>query len=299
VDAAWLAAHLADPDLRIIDGSWFLPSEGRAARAEYLAGHIPGAIYLDISTDLSDRGAPIRNTVASPETLAEVFACHGIGTDHRVVVYDRTGGASAARLWWTLRYAGHTRCALLDGGLGAFTAAGHALTTDVPQHPRATFQARPRSELLARKDDVVRALRDPAYVVIDARSTARFRGEGPEPAPRRGHMPGARSVPYTENLAPPASPSGAPALRSQTELAALYARAGVRPEQGVIATCGSGVSASLTALALARTGRDDVAVYDGSWAEWAADPALPVVMGDAATGDAPGSTRGRAASDAT
>jgi thiosulfate/3-mercaptopyruvate sulfurtransferase len=270
VEPDWLEAHLDDPSVRIVDASWYLPAEKIDGRAEYLAGHIPGAIYLDLSTDLADPSSGLRNTVARPEALGERLERAGIGSQHRVVVYDRRGGFSAGRVWWVLRYAGHTRNGLLDGGFTRWMAEGRPVTRSVPELPRARFRVAPEPRWLASKADVVRNLSDPVAVVVDARSRARFRGEGPEPAKRRGHVPGSVNVPQEENL------DASERFRDLDELRRIYAKAGVRFDRPVITTCGSGVTAALDAFALTLLGHPEVAVYDGSWDEWGNSDDVPV-----------------------
>ena len=266
----WLEAHLDDLDLRIVDASWYLPAEKSDGRAEYLAGHIPGAIYLDLSTDLADAGSGLRNTVAAPAALGERLGRAGIGSEHRVIVYDRRGGFSAGRVWWTLRYAGHSRNGLLDGGFTRWTAEGRPVTRRVPEFPRARFRVDPQPRWLATKQDVVSNLSDPVAVVVDARSRARFRGEGPEPARRRGHIPGSVNVPHDDNL------DASQRFRDLEALRRIYAEAGVRFDRPVITTCGSGVTAALDAFALTLLGHPQVAVYDGSWDEWGNCDEVPV-----------------------
>jgi thiosulfate/3-mercaptopyruvate sulfurtransferase len=180
VAGAWLESRLRDPGLRVIDASWYLPAQNRDARAEYAAGHVPGAVFLDLSTDLADSGAALRNTVAPPEALARAFAAAGIGTGHHVVVYDRLGGYSAGRVWWCLRYAGHARVSLLDGGFARWVTEGRPVSAEIPRLPPAEFAARPRPALLRGKADVLRAVRGGGAQIVDARSLARFRGEGEE-----------------------------------------------------------------------------------------------------------------------
>lgn len=273
VEPAWLEPRLADPAIRIIDASWYLPAMKRDARAEYAAAHLPGAVFFDLSTDLADERAPIRNTIAPPEQLARRFAARGIGTDHHVIVYDHLGGYSAARVWWTLRYAGHGNVSLLDGGFARWANARRLVTSAAPGHPPASFVAKPRPELLRTKADVARALREGDVEIVDARSSARFRGSGEEHTKHKGHMPGAKSVPYDENLA-------GDRLKPEAELRAVYERAGVRLDRPIIATCGSGVTAALDAFALALLGHGDVSVYDGSWAEWGDSDDVPIATGN-------------------
>ena len=275
VDGAWLETRLRDPGLRSIDASWYLPAQGRDARAEYATSHIPGAVFVDLSTDLADTSAPLRNSIASPESLARVFAGRGIGSGHHVVVYDRLGGYSAGRVWWSLRYAGHERVSLLDGGFARWLAEGRPVTADVPRFPPAEFAAKPRPELLRGKADVLRAIRSGGVQIVDARSLARFRGEGEEHTRNKGHIPGSRSVPYDANLG-----GDPPAFKTPAELRAVYERAGVRLDQPIITTCGSGVTAALAAFALALLGHTNVSVYDGSWAEWGDADDVPIATGD-------------------
>ena len=262
VEPEALEADLGDPELRVIDASWYLPAHGRDAREEYARDHLPGATYLDLSTDLADGQAPVRNTIAAPSALARTFARAGIGSTHRVVVYDRLGGFSAARVWWALRYAGHPNPALLNGGYARWVAEGRPLTADVPRLPEADFAAAPQAQLLALKQDVVHAVATGDTAIVDARSLERFRGTDPEPTQHQGHIPGSACVPYVRNL------DEGLGIGKRDELREIYEAAGVRFDRPVITTCGSGVSASLNAFVLLLLGHTDVRVYDGSWAEW-------------------------------
>jgi thiosulfate/3-mercaptopyruvate sulfurtransferase len=275
VEPSWLEPRLADPGLRVVDASWYLPAMKRDARAEYAAAHVPGAIFLDLSRDLADESAPLRNTVAAPDALARTFGARGIGTDHHVVVYDALGGFSAGRVWWTLRYAGHSNVSVLDGGFARWRREHRPVTSESPVHTPARFAAAPRPELLSGKADVLRAVREGGVEIVDARSAERFRGTGEEHTRRKGHIAGSKSVPYDENLA-----GDPPRLKSTEALRASYERAGVRLDRPIITTCGSGVTAALDAFALALLGHTDVSVYDGSWAEWGDADDVPIATGD-------------------
>ena len=233
-------------------------------------------MFVDLSTDLADPRARLRNTIAAPDALARAFASRGVGSRHHVVVYDRLGGYSAGRVWWSLCYAGHERVSLLDGGFARWVAEGRPVTGDVPRFPPADFAAVPRPELLRGKADVLRVLREGGAQIVDARSSARFRGEGEEHTRNKGHIPSSRSVPYDANLH-----DNPPTFKTPAELRAAYERAGVRLDQPIITTCGSGVTAALDAFALALLGHTDVSVYDGSWAEWGDADDVPIATGDA------------------
>ena len=274
VTTAWLAQHLTDPDVQVVDATWYMPTEGKQGRHTFEAGHIPGAVFFDID-EIADRETDLPHMLPSPEAFAQAAGELGLRRDETVVVYDAQGMFSAPRVWWTLRTMGFSKVFVLDGGLPKWQADGHAIT-DGPGAPIPT-QVAPafKPELVRSLADVTGVLQTHAAQIVDARPAARFRGETPEPRPglRGGHMPGACNVPFGTLI----NPDGT--LKSAEELRAAFAAAGVDLSKPIVTTCGSGVSASVLALALARLGRDDVAVYDGSWTEWGGRPDTAIVTG--------------------
>ena len=276
VDPSWLAEHLGDPDVRVVDGSYYLPDAHRDARAEFHEAAIPGAIFLDLATDLADSAAPVRNTLARADVLASRLGEAGIAHQDRVVIYDHLGGFSAGRIWWVLQYLGHPTAALLDGGFALWRALGHPVEKGSVPAASTRYEPNPHVDWLAQKQEVLAAIETGAAQLIDAREADRFRGEGPEPTRYKGHMPGAYNVPYTENLV-----GDPPRLKTAPELRRVYEEIGIDFGQPAITTCGSGVTASLSAFALRLAGHPSVSVYDGSWAEWGNSDGLPIETGPA------------------
>ena len=276
VSTEWLAAHLDDPDLRIIDASWHMPAAGRDARAEYEAAHIPGARFFDIDA-IADSRSPLPHMAPQPELFISRLRAMGIGDGHQVVVYDNSDVHSAARVWWTFRLMGKTDVAMLDGGFAKWQAEGRPVE-DMPPITRDRHMTVQRQAALVRDvTQVAAAAKLGDHQIVDARSAARFRGDEPEPRPglRAGHIPGARNVPSGQLY----NPDGT--MKSPEELRAVFESAGVDLSRPVITTCGSGITAASLALALERLGKRDWSLYDGSWTEWGSYPDLKIATGDA------------------
>jgi thiosulfate/3-mercaptopyruvate sulfurtransferase len=270
-----LAAELDAPDLVIIDGSWHMPSEGRNARAEYLEEHIPGAIFFDID-EIADTKSKLPHMLPPPEKFSSRMRSMGIGDGSRVVVYDTAGLFSAARVWWTFRVMGHDDVTVLNGGLPKWKREGLPLESGEPRL-RSTrhFTSRRNADLVRDVFDMKTLLKDHSAQIVDARSAERFAGKAQEPRPglRSGHIPGAHNLPYAKLLKQDGT------LKSQAQIEALFSQAGVDLSKPVVTSCGSGITASVLALALAEIGHRRTAVYDGSWSEWGADEKLPIEAG--------------------
>lgn len=274
VSTSWLADNLATPDIRIVDASWHLPTAGRDPHAEYLAGHIPGAVFFDID-EIADLDSPLPHMAPPPEKFASRARALGLGDGVRIVVYDSTGLFSAPRVWWLFRMMGHEDVVALDGGLPKWVAEGRPLEDMAPIARPRHFTARRRVDLVRDRAQVAAKLETGSAQIVDARPAARFAGAAPEPRPGlpSGHMPGARSVPWTSLVRPDGT------MHEPEALSAAFRAAGVDLTRRIVTSCGSGVSACVLALGLARLGLWDVPVYDGSWAEWASTPGAPIATG--------------------
>ncbi len=279
VETEWLAAHLGDPGVRIVDIRGIIkPSSAPkphyvACHAEYAKDHIPGAVFVDWLVDIVQPDAPVPMTVASPQRFAALMGRLGIGEGHHVVIYDADGGHTASRLWWALNYYGHHAASLLNGGYPKWVGEGRPVTAEVPRHAPAPFMAQPQPAWRAMMDEVHRALHDHGTVLVDCRGPALFRGE--ETRGRRpGRLPGAVNVPITDLVEGPHK-----TFRSPEAIRRLFEAAGATRDRRVITYCNAGVSASVGLFALRLAGHPNATNYAGSWYEWERDPANPTETG--------------------
>ena len=277
VTTGWLAQHMADPGLRVVDATWFLPHEHRDAVAEFAAVHIPGAAHFEIDT-IADRATSLPHMLPDAASFARAVGALGIGSADRVVAYDRNAMYAAARVWWTFRVFGHSAVAVLDGGLGRWQAELRPVEAGEREPERRAFAAAEPDPNLVRDLGKVAALAADARAgageqLVDTRVAGRFKGIEPEPRPglRMGHIPGSINLPY-----PAVLDATTKTLLAPVALRQRFHDAHVDTAQPIVCYCGSGVTASLVALALHQVGATQVAVYDGSWAEWGARDDLPI-----------------------
>ena len=278
ISTDWLEKHLSTPNLAVIDIRGYVKTtdlgDGRqeaeyvGARDEYEAGHLPGAVFVDWTSDITDPDNPVKAQLAPPERFKAAMEARGIGDDTDVVIVDHTGGHFATRMWWALRFYGHDRAAVLDGGMVKWTAEGRPVTAKIASVPIVTFTPESRPELRVEADEVLSASEEASALIIDARDPGQYTGATVR-GPRGGHIPGAVNIPAKSLF----NPDGT--WKSRDELATVLEEGGVSSDTPVIAYCNGGVTATAVLFALHQTGHGDWANYDGSWNEWGDDPRLP------------------------
>lgn len=271
VSVDWLKRELQKPDLRVLDASFYLPTEKTDARDRFREGHIPGARFFDIE-EIADTETTLPHMLPTPGRFARLVGQLGIGNEHRIVMYDQKGIFSAPRAWWMFAHFGHAAVGVLDGGLPAWRTAGYAVETGWPENAvPAQFTARQHASRVRGLGDMLQNLETGAELVLDARPAGRFAGFEPEPRPGlpSGHIPGAISLPASEMLLEGRT------MLPPVSLRAIFAAAGVDGARPVVTSCGSGVSAAILSFALHLAGLPEGALYDGSWTEWASQPETP------------------------
>ena len=276
VSCEWLAERLAARDIAILDATFVLPNQGRQAEQEYLVEHIPGAKFFDVDT-VADMSDPLPHMLPTPEFFAASVGRLGIDNTTHVVVYDNNDFMASARLWWTFRVFGHDRVSVLDGGLKRWLALGRGFESGLATLVTSRrFEAYFRAELVRNLDEVRSLLAQSESQIADARSPGRFMGSEPEPRPglRSGHIPGSKNV-FFKTLIDESSGL----MKSSPAIDGVFRNAGLDLQRPIVTTCGTGVTAAVLALGLFRLGREDVPVYDGSWAEWGGREDTPIELG--------------------
>ncbi len=276
VSTEWLERELGAPDLKLIDATWFLHGSGRDARAEFEAGHIPGAVFLDLD-DVSDPDSPFPHMLPSEARFASRMQSLGARDGARFVVYDNSPLHSSARIWWMLKRYGAHYVALLDGGFQKWTAEGRPVEQGREHHRHGHFTAFLDESAVVDKAAVRVLVEAGTHEIVDARPAPRFAGGEAEPRPglASGHIPGSRNLPQAELFNPDNS------WKRGAELRAAFDSAGIDLSRPMVTTCGSGVTAAVVLFGAHLLGKDDVRLYDGSWSEWGADPETPKEIGTA------------------
>lgn len=273
VSTQWLADHLGEPGLTVVDASWFMPASGRSGRDEFLQARIPSARFLDID-EVSDAANPAPHMLPGAAEFARAMERIGVGSSDRIVVYDNSPIRTAARGWFMLRHFGVGDVAILDGGFQKWTAEGRPVEAGEPKPRDVAFDAAERPDEVVTKQQILGGIELP---LVDARGPGRFEGSEPDPRPgvASGHIPGARNVPFSAVYYEDGT------FRSREELARVFAEAGADATRPLVASCGSGVTAASLLFAAHLLGNDETKLYDGSWSEWGADPATPKALGPA------------------